>query len=468
MAEASTTTKGIKACLAALLVMFILATLSLQAFMYAVNPIGEHVGAGDAASLITALPAVFMGLAAFVYASMADFIPLKKIFVVGFIIFILGSLMGFFFNFNNLAMVVIARSIQAFGGQAAGSCFLVLAGRYLSQKERVVFFGIFTASYQFSAGLGSIAAGVLANFEQWPALFLIPCVSLLVLYPALKNMPEKIEGIEEGQGIDAIGYALFTFFITFLMLFFNMGYIWLYLWISLAFLVVFIIYICKAKNPFITPAFFMNGRWVLAYLVLTLVWFTGYSALPLAQAIGTTTLQLDSFTMSLVLLIPIAAATICGVLSGKIIGVIGRSKTLILAVVLQCLGFLASALVLSPNWVPLAITLAIYWGGYGMLYSPMVDTVISTVKPSEIGRGFGMNDLMVSVSPSIGLAVFNPMILAAQAGVGAPNFIPGVSDPFVYGFPTIFFLFAIPGILGIILFLFTKNYINGETKDQAK
>lgn len=458
--------KEVKVSLTMLCIMFVFSILSLQAFLYQYTEIGTAIGADSTTStFLISLPPIFMGVAAFIYASLADFVSIRKIFVTGFIVFMVGSVLGCLFGYlipsadGQLAFIVLARCIQAFGGQIAGSCFLVLAGRYLEGKERVVFYGIFTAMYQLGAGLGALASSVLLGV--WPLIFLIPCVSIFLFIPCVKNMPGLVEGAEKSAGhIDAFGFAIFTvfagFLITFIQFISNPAFLWT-LWVAIAALVVFIVWISKAKHPFITPGFFKNGRWILAATSLFIIWFTAYAILPLARATATGVFGIGDVTMAVWLLIPISVAVIMGVLSGSITDKIGRCKAIILGIVLQCIGYLGSAWILgSVNIFVYMLFLAFYWGGYALLYSPLVDTVISTVRPAEMGRGFGMNDLIIALSPSLGMAVFSPMIYGQVFnGQNVSEAAPMFSG--------IFLLYLIPAILGVAFYLVSRRKIESAS-----
>lgn len=460
LASDTKSVKEIKVSLKMLFVMFMLSIISLQAFLYQFVGIGNIIDAGENASFMTTLPPIFMGVAAFVYASLADFVSIRKIFVTGFIIFMFGSLFGCVTGYlaplhAKLTYVVLSRCIQAFGGQVSGSCFLVLVGRYLKGKERVIFYGIFSASFQLGIGLGALASGVLVQPGIWPLLFVIPCISIFLFWPCYKNMPGLVEGVEETRGhIDVFGFSIFTIFSGFLITFISIpAYTWA-LFGSLAALALFIVWICKGKHPFITPNFFTNVRWILAASSLFIIWFTAYAILPLVrETAGTVFLTINDALMAVWLLIPIMVAVVLGVVSGSIADKIGRMWAIVLGIAFELIGYVGSALVLGAvNIFWFMFFLAFYWGGYAFLYSPLVDAVISTVRPAEMGRGFGMNDLIIALSPSIGMALFSPMIRGAEPVRFFPN-----SSPFVSQFASTFLLCAIPALIGVLFYLISRR-----------
>lgn len=57
--------------------------------------------------------------------------------------------------------------------------------------------------------------------------------------------------------------------------------------VSLLLFVAFAFYINKASNPFITPAFFKNTRWLRAICLILVFYFVNYALSPIFNAIGT-------------------------------------------------------------------------------------------------------------------------------------------------------------------------------------
>lgn len=461
----------IKVALVMLLIMFTCSILSLQAFLYQYVGIGRLIGAGENASFMTTLPPIFMGVSAFVYASLADFVSIRKIFVTGFCIFIAASCFGCIAGYAapmeaKLATVVIARCVQAFGGQISGSCFLVLAGRYLEGKERVVFYGIFTAVYQLGAGLGALASGFLATPHIWPLLFILPCVAIFTFWPCYKNMPELVQGAEGVKGhVDVFGFCVFTIFSGFLIAFISFPSAPILLFVSLLALVCFIVWIAKAKAPFITPSFFSNLKWLFSAASLFILWITAYGVLPLVRQTAEHVFSgVDDAGMAVWLLLPISVAILMGVLSGSITERCGRTKTIVLAVLMQLVGFVGGACVLSSmNLLWFMCFLSSYWGGYALVYSPLVDTIISTVRSQEIGRGFGMNDLILALAPSIGMAFFSPFIQGQET-----LSIIEVATPAISQYASLLLLYTVFAVCGLLCYLFARTYITKHSRKEQK
>ena len=63
--------------------------------------------------------------------------------------------------------------IQVAGAQVAGSVFLVMTVKYLNDKEKAIYIGIYNAVYYLAAAIGVFAGGFITSFD-WKYLFLVP------------------------------------------------------------------------------------------------------------------------------------------------------------------------------------------------------------------------------------------------------------------------------------------------------
>lgn len=400
MGDSSSSTKQPTRALIPLLAIYFLGTLCLQAFNLVFQKVGTDVGAPTQASLITAIPGVVLGIACFIYGSLGDFASLKRMTMFGIATLCLGSIGGFLIH-SNIVWVIIFRIIQTIGFQTAGSVYLVIVARYVVGTKKLLYFGMFTAAYQFATAIGVLSGGIFSAID-WSYLFLIPLFCVLLVVPLAKYLP----GAEHGSThIDIPGFALFGTGILFLTLFFSM-LMWWMLVVSLAMFTLFAIYISRAKNPFITPQFFRNKRWRESVLLIVIFYFINFSITPLCNDFGTEVFHMTSSHVSIMLLPALIIATITGVLSGNVVAALGKHRAILLGSSMMCCGLLASALLLRCGPVAIAIAMVFVYAGIATLYSPTVDTVLGTLKLEETGRGVGMNDLAMQGSGAIGIALF--------------------------------------------------------------
>lgn len=439
-----------------LLITFIISTLCLQGFNLVYKQVGIDVKAVDQAPLITGLPGIILGIVCFIYGSLGDFVSLKKLVTIGLTSLFTGSVFGFVANScfePNLWTVIAARIMQTTGEQVAGSSFLVIATKYLRNDLKVIFFGLFTASYQLSACIGVFSAGLLSSIA-WQYLFLIPALTILILPALLHYLPTKNGN---GKKIDVVGFTVFGFAVASLTLFISYRNL-LMLISAIILFIIFGIYISKAKEPFVTPAFFKNIRWLSGIILMGIIYFTNYCISPLFNRVGKTLYNMTTSQVASYLVWAFIVAAIFGSCSGLIISRIGRKTGLLLAILFILCGWIGIAVLINSGFLAIALCACIYYAGCGMVYSPLASTILSSLPVEESGRGCGMNDLAISVSASVGVVIFDGILdknmLSGDSITGAS----GISS----GFANISLMCAAVALLGIIVFTF-RNFITKES-----
>lgn len=439
------------------LIIFIFGILEQQAFGMIFVNIGQQLGTPELASLITSLPGIALGIVCVIYGSLGDFVSLKKMTLLGTIVFVIGSVIGFLLGPVSIWAVVAARMLQSIGGQVAGSVFLVLVSKYVSQKERVVYYGIFVAVFRFSAALGVIAAGYVTKID-WQWMFAIPIISIVFVPALAKNLPDEHA---EGAKIDSWGFALIGAFAGAVTMFFtNMNLLWTIT--SIVTLVAFIVYINKAKDPIVTPAFLKNPAFAATMVVIFVGYFFSYTLNAGVNAIGLEVFGIDSAQVSNLLVWSILLAAVLGFVCGPVIKKIGRSAAIIMALFAMGLGLIVIAFAIPFGKVAaLAAAPCIYYFGTSFFYSPIVDTATLTVSPEESGRVLGINDLIQAITGSVGVAVFGRMM---SAGAMSGKSITGVEAGAAATYANVFLIGGIIVFAALVIFILTRKMIYSRSR----
>ena len=87
-----------------LLITFILGTLCLQGFNLVFEQVGQAVGAGSQASMITAIPGIVLGIVCFVYGSLGDFVSLRKLVTIGIVTLLLVRFSALLLDTSSILM----------------------------------------------------------------------------------------------------------------------------------------------------------------------------------------------------------------------------------------------------------------------------------------------------------------------------------------------------------------------------
>ena len=84
----------------------------------------------------------------------------------------------------------------------------------------------------------------------------------------------------------------------------------------------------------------------------------------------------------------------------------------------MAVGFIGAGFAVNAGFVVLTLFACVFYAGCGLMYSPVVSTVLGTLSQDESGRGVGMNDLVMNVTGSIGIAIFGGL-MSSQAFSGS-------------------------------------------------
>lgn len=439
-----------KKSLPALLIVFTLATLMIQCFNLVYANIGEsmHMSANTSA-LLSTVPGIILGVVCMLYDTLCDYISPKKMTLWGVSALVLGSLLGFFAS-TNFWLVLVARMIQVAGGQVTGSVFLVMTVKYLTNREKAIYIGVFNAVYYLAAALGVFAGGWITNIP-WKFLFLIPTFSLFVVPWIIRDTPDISI---KGSKIDVIGIVIFAIFALLIAIVFSYPSWGLVIAIVLVG-VMFATYVAKGKNPFITSKLVKNSAFMGVWLLLVLFYLFNYATTPIYQVIGDNdhiSLLVVSWCLTAVNLV----SAIVGIFSGPIVHQLGRYGTMVWSGIAMVIGFVASALFIHASFWLLTVMACIFMAGITAVYTPIYDAAAAAVPESENGRAIGICDLTLNVTSSIGMAMYN-------ACLANPQFLKhglfGISGVAV-GSSNMFWVMAAFSLVALILtFIFRKAIV---------
>ena len=105
------------------------------------------------------------------FGKLGDKIGLKKLFVLGFIIFSTSSLMcGLSYNLN---MLILSRFLQGIGASILYALPQAIIAKYLPQEKRGMAFGILASAAALGITLGAPVSGLLSGFFTWRLIFFI-------------------------------------------------------------------------------------------------------------------------------------------------------------------------------------------------------------------------------------------------------------------------------------------------------
>lgn len=438
--------KNIRKLLPCLLILFVLTNLMVQAFVTVSPVLAEefHVSASKVSMIVT-LSTVALGVCSVVYGTLSDYIPVKKLLLLGTAVFVSGSAFGLLFQ-NYFYMVVAARVLQTVGQAAISSLYLVITSRYTKGKEKLKYFAWFTACFQIAQACGALAGGVFATYVNWKALFVISLAAAVFIPVIWKYAPVENEG--KLKHVDVPGIGLFSICIVVIMLMLS-DFKPVYAVIEILMLAVFCVYISKREDAFVTPAFFRENKKYTKTVILVFALYLSQFVFAFICTFVVNTLYPRSLDLVSYILLPgYIAAAVVGMNGDKITARLGRYQTISLGAFLIFLGLLSGALFMNKGKIMFSLAGVLFFAGYNTIYSPMLDTVTGALPPAEVGRGIGINDLTINISSSIGVAICSRFMIVdylQQHGI-AP-----VSEN-VYIYSNILMILSLAAMISLISF----------------
>ncbi len=379
-----------------------------------------------------------------IWGKLGDTIGRKKVYVLGFVIFILGSVLaGLAWN---LSSMIVFRIIQAIAGSADyPTAMAIIAVTFPAGKQRTQALGLWSASFAAAAVFGPLIGGPLIDNFSWRSVFLINLpVGIIGLIMALvyikESVSEKKTVIFDWWGAITLGISLSA-----LVLVLDRGIDWG--WLSLnsfmayACMIIFsLIFYRVEKNisePIIDFKFFKMGTFVNTLMNNFVVFMGMMGGIFLIPIFASTYLGLDA-TQTGLLFMPMAfmmmvSSPLGGHFAGKIQPrYIIAASTFVAAIGLFLFSFLDPKSTIWDIIIPLSVMA--FGLGFGM--AQRTSLIASIVPENEVGIASSILALVRNIAGAFGIALFGTILSSAtKTNVLnlANNSILHSSDPTIVG-----------------------------------
>jgi DHA2 family metal-tetracycline-proton antiporter-like MFS transporter len=212
---------------------------------------------------------IAFGIGSVIYGKLSDMISLKKLIVIGLLIYNGASLLGLSLQASYPA-VIAARALQGAGAAAIPALIMVIIARYFKPEDRGKVFGMLNSTAAFSVGVGPVIGGFVSSRLHWSLLFLLPLFTLVAIPFFRRTLPD--EAPSPGK-VDIPGATLLALGLGLLILYLTDNR-WYYFAVSLALLAWFTLHIRRAEQPFIEPSLFAKRKFILGVLAGFIVFCT--------------------------------------------------------------------------------------------------------------------------------------------------------------------------------------------------
>jgi len=353
-----------------------------------------------------------------IWGKLGDTIGRKKVYVLGFGIFIVGSVLaGLSWD---LSSMIVFRVIQAIAGSADyPTAMAILAVTFKEGRERAQALGIWSASFAAAVVVGPLLGGPLIDNFGWRSVFLINLpIGLLGIYMAILFINESRSEIET-KFFDWWGAITLGGMLSALVLVLDKGSDWG--WLSVESMICYFLIVVllgffikveqKVPEPIVDLKFFKIPAFVNALLNNFVVFMGMIGAIFLIPVFAQTFLGYTA-TESGYLFMPVAiammlAAPIGGMLTGRV-----QSRYVIFAsTIVAALGiYLFTGLDPKSSALDIITPLIIMAFGLGFGMAQRTNIVASVVPENEIGIASSILALVRNIAGAFGIAIFTTIL----------------------------------------------------------
>ncbi len=357
--------------------------------------------------------ALFLAALILIGGSLGDVFGRKKMFVAGVVIFMLASV-GCAFA-PNVAVLIVARSIQGIGGALMTPESLALISANFSGEERGRAIGTWSGFASITGAVGPLIGGALAQHASWRWVFIINVpLAMVVLAISLARVPESRDE-DAVHAIDWTGAVLATFGLGLLIF----GLIRVQsargdvagltaVVAGLAVLVAFVIAQGRERHPMMPLSLFRSTTFSVVNLYTLFLYMAIGGSLYFLPYALIDAQQYTPTAAGAALLPFIVLQFLLSRWSGGLSARIGVRTPLVVGAALAAAGFLAFALpgIGGNYWAtyfPAALLLGI---GGAFFIAPLTTAVFDSSDPALMGTASAINNAIARAAGLIAIALF--------------------------------------------------------------
>jgi EmrB/QacA subfamily drug resistance transporter len=353
-----------------------------------------------------------------IWGKLGDMIGQKKVYIMGFSIFIVGSVLaGLAWN---LSSMIIFRVIQAVASSADyPTAMAILAITFKSAKERAQALGIWSASFGAAAVFGPLIGGPLIDNFGWRSIFMVNIpIGVIGLLMAMSFIQET-EHAEKRLKFDWWGALSLGGSLTSLVLVLDKGLDWGWIsWqssicylITIFFAALFVQIEKKVQSPVVDLDFFKNKIFVNVLGNNFIVFMSMMGAIFLIPIFAQSYLGYDA-TQTGYLFIPMAGAMLLAApLGARLVGKIRSNYIIMASTGTAALGlYLFSYIDARSTAINIIFPMIVMAFGMGFGMAQRTTIITYTVPADNVGSASSVLALARNISGAFGIALFGTIL----------------------------------------------------------
>jgi DHA2 family metal-tetracycline-proton antiporter-like MFS transporter len=347
--------------------------------------------------IVTGYSIVF-AISSITYSRLSDFVPIRRLIMIGLASLSVAAVAGLFSN--SFILLLIVRLVQASGAGSIPALALVLIVRYIPLERRGKAMATIMSAASLGLGLGPVVGGAIVEYLGWHSLFAVTAVTLLLVPAFAVLLPSE----KPAKGSFDVWGALFVGIGTTGLLLFITMQSWISLAAGMIALVLFIIRINKIKDPFVQPALFRNGAYLMLSAVGIAAYLCSFATLFLMPQMLVNLFGLSAIKSGFVIFPGSLLALFVSRRVGKIIDKHGNAAIIRFAPWLVLASVLLFALFASSSYVAILVIYMLLSVGFTFLTSSISNEMSRILDKTQIGSGMGLFQLLQFFSGAFGVA----------------------------------------------------------------
>lgn len=439
---------GVKKSVLWIYYVIFFAVLNESVFNVSTPSIAKQFGL-DASGVSWVVTTFFItfGMGTVIFGKLSDMFSIKRLITIGILLYTAGSLLGFAMQ-SWYPAIIVSRAIQGAGSSAIPALVFVMVARFFTAEERGKTFGIITSVASFAVGIGPVLGGYIAGSFHWTYLFLVP-IPVIVAIPFFRRLlPDEQPGTGK---LDAIGAVLLGLTVSMIILFTSETN-GLYLLAALAALVLFIVRIRKAKDPFVDPSLFANPLYRSALIIGFLVFGTVMSVMFVVPLMLSSVYSLSTESIGLLLFPGAFSAVIFGSVAGRLTVRKGSHFVVYAGLLLVAVSLLVQSSSIGL-WVwYIGIALILMYIGFSFVQTALTESVTQILPSSQIGVGMGLFNMTSTLSGAVVTAL---VAKAMEVKLFDFPLHPFIKDAHAYLYGNLLLLLCLVALASALFYFFS-------------
>ncbi|MFA6322070.1 MAG: DHA2 family efflux MFS transporter permease subunit [Candidatus Buchananbacteria bacterium] len=353
-----------------------------------------------------------------IWGKLGDTIGRKKIYIAGFVVFIIGSVLsGLSWN---LSSMIVFRIIQAIAGSADyPTAMAIIAVTFRDPAKRAQALGLWSASFAAAAVFGPLIGGPLVDNFGWPSIFLLNLpVGLVGLVMAIMFIHES-KSEAKNVSFDWWGSITLGVSLAAMVLVLEKGFDWgwtsanslLCYFATVFFLFVFILIEQKIKEPIVDLKFFKIKSFNYTILNNFLLFMGMMSVIFPISIFAQTYLGLNA-TQTGFLYMPMAFFMMLGApIGGSFSNKVEPRYVIMVSSFIAAIGlFMFTGLDARSTSIDIIIPICVMAFGMGLGMAERTNIITATVPTEEVGSASSVLALARNISGAFGIAVFTTIL----------------------------------------------------------